>query len=272
MISNRETVTTRCRRASVNLTRLIPSHQRTGIGTRPSVPGAAATGDCPTAGRQISGEFDRRPLIADKAVLFWLNRTLAMSASSCRRRLGESQIVAWVGATCAGCAPPVSCLGEFHLSAQRHHLNAQRRLTRLCWGASAKRVQAEAEVSESCHPSRHQRPKADDVFDMAGHNQIRHTCVGGTIDGYSQDAWSDRHSSPIEYVFSLVNAPHSPGMYVISAGRPINRAVGVDEHGILTIGESDLIHRRLMAFAGCVLAPGSEGHIAGYRYALLEFT
>jgi len=33
--------------------------------------------------------------------------------------------VAWVGATCARWTPPVSCLGESHLSAQRLHLSAQ---------------------------------------------------------------------------------------------------------------------------------------------------
>ena len=57
------------------------------------------------------------------------------------------------GATCAGCAPPVSCLGEFHLSAQRLHLrrNGSRpncgrgaRMTRL--GAVAERRAAGVEA------------------------------------------------------------------------------------------------------------------------------
>ena len=42
----------------------------------------------------------------------------------------DLKIVAWVGATCAGCAPPVSCLGEFHLSGQRPHPSARRQLAR----------------------------------------------------------------------------------------------------------------------------------------------
>jgi len=43
----------------------------------------------------------------------------------------------------AGCAPPVSCLGEFHLSAQR-------RSAKLRLAALPKRVRAEAEVPEVC--------------------------------------------------------------------------------------------------------------------------
>ena len=42
-----------------------------------------------------------------------------------KSRLGESQFVAWVGATCARWAHPVSSLGQFHLSAQRLHPSAQ---------------------------------------------------------------------------------------------------------------------------------------------------
>ena len=43
-----------------------------------------------------------------------------------KSKVTESQFVTWVGATCALLAPPVSCLGEFHLSAQWLHLSAQR--------------------------------------------------------------------------------------------------------------------------------------------------
>jgi len=47
------------------------------------------------------------------------NRVLALAPQSLN-------LVPFVGATCAGCAPPVSWLGVFHLSAQRLHPSAQR--------------------------------------------------------------------------------------------------------------------------------------------------
>ena len=56
----------------------------------------------------------------------WPPRAISLLRSMWSGAVPESRILAWVGATCAGCAPPVSCLGEFHLSAQRLHLSAQR--------------------------------------------------------------------------------------------------------------------------------------------------
>jgi len=63
----------------------------------------------------------------------------------CRK---QSQIVAWVGATCAGCAPPDSCLGEFHLSAQRLHPSPQRQSAKLWRDTPPDRDRAEAEVPD----------------------------------------------------------------------------------------------------------------------------
>lgn len=83
--------------------------------------------------------------------------------------------------------------------------------------------------------------------------------------------WSEWYSLPVQQGFSFVNAPRKPGAYVIAAEHPINRAVGTDEHGILTVGESEDLHRRVLAFATCAISRGGEDHIAGWRYALLRF-
>lgn len=63
-----------------------------------------------------------------------------------------------------------------------------------------------------------------------------------------------------------------PGAYVISASCPINRAVGIDRHGILDIGESDNLRSRLASFARCAKTRGKGGHMAGWRYAFFYFT
>jgi len=97
-------------------------------------------------GRPNRGQADRQCVWSE----------IVCSRQECRflgkSRLGESQFVPWVGATSALCAPPDSCLGEFHPSAQRLHPSAQRRLTRMGRGRQPKRVRAVAEVSEVCHP------------------------------------------------------------------------------------------------------------------------
>jgi len=54
---------------------------------------------------------------------------------------------------------------------------------------------------------------------------------------------------------------------VISAGRELSRAVGVDSDGILDIGESASLRQRLKDFVRCASKRGQEGHMAGWRYA-----
>lgn len=66
-------------------------------------------------------------------------------------------------------------------------------------------------------------------------------------------------------------APASAGAYMISADRAIHRAVGVDEQGILTIGESDNLRRRLSAFIRCARIEGAAGHMAGWRFNFAKF-
>ncbi|KGU87193.1 hypothetical protein [Pseudomonas mediterranea] len=67
------------------------------------------------------------------------------------------------------------------------------------------------------------------------------------------------------------NAPAAPGAYLICADRPINRAVGVDENGILTIGESVNLRRRLSAFVRCAKDRDVAGHMAGWRFSSSSF-
>lgn len=62
--------------------------------------------------------------------------------------------------------------------------------------------------------------------------------------------------------------PSKPGAYAIAANRPLNRAVGTNEEGILDVGESEDLNSRLWAFCQCARGKGKvEGHMAGWRYA-----
>lgn len=62
------------------------------------------------------------------------------------------------------------------------------------------------------------------------------------------------------------DAPSGPGVYMIIADGPINRAVGEDEHGILDVGESDNLKQRLASFVGCARGTRAAGHMAGWRF------
>ena len=85
----------------------------TDCGMRPSgVPRTATAVARRTAGRQIADPFGRISPIPDKKIGFREKGRLDCVRSSWRKRPGESQFVAWVGATCALLAPPVSCLGR----------------------------------------------------------------------------------------------------------------------------------------------------------------
>ncbi|MDQ0653492.1 hypothetical protein [Pseudomonas cedrina] len=68
-----------------------------------------------------------------------------------------------------------------------------------------------------------------------------------------------------------LDAPAVPGAYLICADRAIHRAVGVDDNGVLTIGESDNLRRRLAAFVRCAKNPGAAGHMAGWRFNYAAF-
>ena len=66
--------------------------------------------------------------------------------------------------------------------------------------------------------------------------------------------------------------PATPGVYIIAAGRPLHRAVGIDEEGVLDIGESLDLRSRIKSFVRCATKRGDEGHMAGWRYAYLNMT
>jgi len=61
-------------------------------------------------------------------------------------------------------------------------------------------------------------------------------------------------------------APASPGAYIIRSNRPIQRLKGADKHGILTIGESNNLRRRLASFVRCISNEYATGHMAAWRF------
>jgi hypothetical protein len=50
----------------------------------------------------------------------------------------------------------------------------------------------------------------------------------------------------------------------------MSRLLGVDEQGVLDIGESKNLRKRLRALAACASADGVKGHMAGWRYRYLQ--
>lgn len=65
----------------------------------------------------------------------------------------------------------------------------------------------------------------------------------------------------------LMAAPPEPGCYMLAANIPLSRAVGCDQEGILYIGSTGHILRRLRAFSNSAARPDVAGHIAGWRYS-----
>ena len=87
---------------------------------------------------------------------------------------------------------------------------------------------------------------------------------------YDWTHWSDWNTLGLCYGLDLAVVPSKPGSYIIAADRPLTRCVGTDPHGILTIGESEDLRRRIQVFCSCAITRGSEGHSAGWRYAFLR--
>lgn len=61
--------------------------------------------------------------------------------------------------------------------------------------------------------------------------------------------------------------PIGPGTYMIAARHRLHRAVGVDEEGILDIGTSKRLRKRLTEFWQCATGARPGGHMAGWRFA-----
>ncbi|MGM3217653.1 hypothetical protein ACSQ5K_22790 [Pseudomonas sp. PhalM4] len=83
--------------------------------------------------------------------------------------------------------------------------------------------------------------------------------------------WDGWEPEWLKLVDHYQDAPALPGVYIICADRAIERAVGIDENGILTVGESDNLKRRLSAFVRCAGSKGSTGHMAGWRFSFASF-
>lgn len=66
--------------------------------------------------------------------------------------------------------------------------------------------------------------------------------------------------------------PPGPGTYMIATDRPLSRAVGTDQEGLLTIGKSKGLRGRLQTFNRCASTPGKGGHMAGWRFAFYEMS
>lgn len=65
--------------------------------------------------------------------------------------------------------------------------------------------------------------------------------------------------------------PGKPGVYALRAqGVPLQRMLGTDQHGVLDIGESRVLARRLWELFACASGRRKSGHMAGWRYAFLR--
>ncbi|HEU4952404.1 MAG TPA: hypothetical protein VFT46_10655 [Holophagaceae bacterium] len=79
--------------------------------------------------------------------------------------------------------------------------------------------------------------------------------------------WSDWH----QLTSSDLPIENRPGVYVIASDSALNRLVGIDHNGILTIGESNRLKARVKHFIGCAIGKPEFGHSAGWRYRNLNF-
>jgi hypothetical protein len=71
------------------------------------------------------------------------------------------------------------------------------------------------------------------------------------------------------FTFASINeAPNEPGAYVIATSNSglLHRIGGPDSHGLLSIGESDNLRKRLQLFKLCAIGERRRGHNAGWRY------
>ncbi|GMV18158.1 MAG: hypothetical protein AMXMBFR56_63820 [Polyangiaceae bacterium] len=77
------------------------------------------------------------------------------------------------------------------------------------------------------------------------------------------DAWS-----PWKVLSPALKIRDRPGAYVIglpASRAPLGRLRGADPHGILDIGESAKLARRISDLRRCAEKPGERGHMAGWR-------
>ncbi|WP_422450674.1 hypothetical protein [Endozoicomonas sp. ALB091] len=77
------------------------------------------------------------------------------------------------------------------------------------------------------------------------------------MDNYDGAGWTDWM---LLKELDRASIPDQPGVCMIAAHRRIHRAHGTDKQGILDIGESDNLKKRLAAFRACSLGHRNRGH------------
>ncbi len=76
-------------------------------------------------------------------------------------------------------------------------------------------------------------------------------------------AWSGSHNLKD---LNREKIPDLAGVYKILADRPICRLLGTDKEGILDIGESIDLRKRITIFRSCIKGSRKQGHAAGVRF------
>lgn len=61
--------------------------------------------------------------------------------------------------------------------------------------------------------------------------------------------------------YKAARIPAEPGVYRIATMAPLNRAVGVDQLGLLDVGESRNLKKRVASFVGCALGRSCSGQL-----------
>lgn len=84
---------------------------------------------------------------------------------------------------------------------------------------------------------------------------------------FSNEPWTDwQNLSSLD----VKEVSQGPGAYVLASRQPIQRFVGVDELGVIDIGETGGLRKRFRDFNRCAQIRGETGHMAGWRYAFLR--
>lgn len=83
-----------------------------------------------------------------------------------------------------------------------------------------------------------------------------------------RDEWTDYVKFSPD---NIAKAPTLPGTYVLGlpGGRPIGRLLGTDRIGVLDVGESKDLRKRLSDLYRCASTAGQTGHMAGWRLGSL---
>lgn len=97
--------------------------------------------------------------------------------------------------------------------------------------------------------------------------------VGGPVPGFDWSGWDPWQPLTDSTVGAL---PSRPGAYVVrvlsedgTTPQPMRRCCGDDPLGILDIGESKDVRKRLTNLLTCMHDENRSGHMAGWRYAFL---